>query len=344
MDAFFAAIEERDNPALRALPIVVGADPHGGKGRGVVSTANYRARAYGIHSALPISQAWRLSEKAKKRGLSPVTFRPVRMERYAEVSSHVMQTLRGFVFSVEQASIDEACFDLSSCESYSVAEEVCRKIKHAIREEEQLRASVGIGPNKLIAKIASGMSKPDGLTVVREKDVMAFLAPPPVRNIPGIGLKTEHELSKIGVKTIKDMRQFSQDEVRAVFGKGGADFYEKIRGRDETPVEENYEIKSIGEQETFEHDTRDSPFLIERVKAICKDVMRRISAEGFTHFRRVVLMVRFAVLRPNRAVVRSWRRRATRGCWKRRRGSSSCPSLTSGRILKGNRYALSAYV
>ncbi len=294
MDAFFAPIEERDNPSLRDLPIVVGADPRGGKGRGVVSTANYRARAYGIHSALPISQAWRLSERAKKQGLPLVTFRPVCMERYAEVSSHVMQTLRRFVFSVEQASIDEAYFDLSSCESYSVAEEVCRKIKHAIREEEQLTASLGIGPNKLIAKIASGMSKPDGLTLVREKDVIAFLAPLPVRTIPGIGPKTEHELAKIGVKTIKDMRQFSQEELRAAFGKRGADFYEKIRGRDETPVEENYELKSIGEQETFEHDTRDLPFLIERVKAICEDVMRRVSAEGFTHFGRVVLSVRFA--------------------------------------------------
>lgn len=294
MDAFFAAIEERDNPSLRDLPIVVGADPRGGKGRGVVSTANYRARAYGIHSALPISQAWRLSETAKKRGLPPVMFRPVSMERYAEVSSHVMQTLRRFVFLVEQAGIDEAYFDLSSCESYSAAAAVCRKIKNGIRDEEHLTASVGIGPNKLIAKIASGMEKPNGLTVVREEKVAAFLAPLPVRTIPGIGPKTESELAKLGVKTIKDLRRYSREELRAVFGKRGADFYEKARGRDETPVEENYEIKSIGEQETFEQDTRDVRFLTDRLRAICRDVIGRMAAEGSTHFRTAVLTVRFA--------------------------------------------------
>ncbi len=294
IDAFFAAVEERDNPLLCGLPIVVGADPRGGKGRGVVSTANYKAREYGIHSGLPISKAWRQSEAARKRGSPPVAFLPARMERYAEVSTHVMETLRRFAFLVEQASIDEAYFDLSSCESYTFAEEICHKIKLAIREEERLTASVGIGPNKLIAKIVSGMCKPDGLTVVREEDVTAFLAPLSVRTIPGIGPKTEAELVKIGVKTIKDMRRFSQEELRASFGKRGWGFYEKIRGRDESPLEENYEAKSIGEQETFEQDTQDSQFLVQRLKAICHDVMGRLATEGFTHFRRVVLTVRFA--------------------------------------------------
>lgn len=294
MDAFFAAIEERDNPSLSGLPIVVGADPRGGKGRGVVSTANYKAREYGIHSALPISKAWRLSEAARKDGRRPVSFLPVRMERYAEVSAHVMETLRRFIFLVEQASIDEAYFDLSSCESYRIAEEVCRKIKQAIREEERLTASVGIGPNKLVAKIASGICKPDGLTVVREEDAMDFLAPLSVRTIPGIGPKTEAELATIGVKSIKEMRRISREELRRAFGKRGSDFHDKIHGRDESPVEETCETKSIGEQETFEQDTRDSPFLVERLKALCQDVMRRLAAEGFTHFHRLVITVRFA--------------------------------------------------
>jgi DNA polymerase IV (DinB-like DNA polymerase) len=294
MDAFFAAIEERDNPSLRGLPIVVGADPRAGKGRGVVSTANYKAREYGIHSALPISKAWRLSEAARKRGNPAVTFLPVRMERYAEVSAHVMETLRRFVLVVEQASIDEAYFDLSSCESYTVAEDVCRRVKKAIRDEEGLTASVGVGPNKLIAKIASGMSKPDGLTTVREEDVLSFLSPLPVRTIPGIGPKTEAQLARIGVNTIKDIRRFSREEFRAMFGKRGSDLYEKAHGRDESPVEETYEVKSIGEQETFERDTRDSEFLVERLRAICRDVMGRLAAEGCTHFRTVVLTVRFA--------------------------------------------------
>jgi len=132
MDAFFAAIEERENPSLCGLPIVVGADPRGGKGRGVVSTANYKAREYGIHSALPISRAWWLSETARKQGQPSAMFLPVRMERYTEVSTHVMETLRRLIYLVEQASINEAYFDLSSCESYSLAEEVCRKMKRAI--------------------------------------------------------------------------------------------------------------------------------------------------------------------------------------------------------------------
>ncbi|HSN05056.1 MAG TPA: DNA polymerase IV [Nitrospira sp.] len=294
MDAFFAAIEERENPSLRGLPIVVGADPRGGKGRGVVSTANYKAREYGIHSALPISKAWRLSEAAMRQGRPPATFLPVRMERYAEVSAHVMETLRRFVFLVEPASIDEAYFDLSSCESYRLAEEVCRKMKCAIGDEEHLTASVGIGPNKLVAKIASGLRKPDGLTVVREEEVASFLAPLPVRTIPGIGPKTEVELARVGVKTVKDMRSFSQQELRGMFGKRGGDLYEKVRGRDESPVEETYEAKSVGEQETFEQDTGDSSFLTERLMAMSEDVMRRAIAEGFTHFRTVVLTVRFA--------------------------------------------------
>ena len=294
MDAFFAAIEERENPSLCGLPIVVGADPRGGKGRGVVSTANYKAREYGIHSALPISKAWWLSEAAKEHGTPPATFLPVRMERYAEVSTHVMETLRRFVYLVEQASIDEAYFDLSSCESYTLAEEVCRKMKRAIRDEERLTASVGIGPNKLIAKIASSMCKPDGLTTVREEDVAPFLAPLPVRTIPGVGPKTEAELTRIGVTIIKDMRRFSQEELRGMFGKRGLDLYQKIRGRDESPIEETYEAKSIGEQETFEQDTRDESVLVERLRAICQDVIDRLAAEGFTHFRTVVLTVRFA--------------------------------------------------
>jgi len=294
MDAFFAAVEERDNPSLRGLPIVVGADPRAGKGRGVVSTANYQAREYGIHSALPISKAWKLSEAARRKGKPPVTFLPVRMERYVEVSSHVMEILRRFAFLVEQAGIDEAYFDLSSCESYTFAEDICRKVKGAIRDEEHLTASVGIGPNKLIAKIASALHKPDGLTVVREEDATAFLAPLSVRTIPGIGPKTEAELAKMGITLVRDLRRFSSEELHGMFGKRGLDLYEKSHGRDESPIEEEYEVKSVGEQETFAQDTRDSMFLVERLTTLCHDVINRLKAEGFSCLRTVVLTVRFA--------------------------------------------------
>lgn len=294
MDAFFAAIEERDQPSLRGLPIVVGADPRGGRGRGVVSTANYKAREYGIQSALPISRAWRLSEAARRHGKPAVVFLPVAMQKYVQVSAHVMAIIRRFAPVVEQASIDEAYVDLSLVGSYSGAEEGCRQIKATIRAEEQLTASVGIGPNKLVAKIASGTRKPDGLTVVREEEAEEFLAPLPVRAIPGIGPKTEAELAKQGIGLVRDLKRFPRDELQARFGKRGLELYDKIRGRDESPIEEAYEAKSIGGQETFDQDTRDPAFLTQRLRVLCEEVMRRLSREGFTQFRTIVVTVRFA--------------------------------------------------
>lgn len=294
MDAFFAAIEERDNPALRGVPLVVGADPKQGQGRGVVSTANYKAREYGIHSALPISRAWRLSEAAKKRGQPAVVFLRVDMRKYANVSHRIMEIVRRFASHIEQASIDEAYLDLSFTDSYEQAEALCRRIKEAIRAEEGLTASIGIGPNKLIAKIASGVRKPDGLTVVRKDEAEEFLAPLPVRAIPGIGPKTEEWLAKQGIRLVQDLRRYSRDELHEMFGKRGIDLYEKARGRDDSPIEETYEAKSIGEQETFERDTLDSKVLGDRLKAMCQDVAARLAEEGDVRFRTVVLTVRFA--------------------------------------------------
>jgi DNA polymerase IV (DinB-like DNA polymerase) len=294
MDAFFAAIEERDTPALRGLPLVVGADPRGGQGRGVVSTSNYLAREYGIHSATPISTAWRLSEAARGKGKPPVTFVSVDMKKYATESERVMAIVRRFVPLVEQASIDEAYEDLSFTGSYEAAEHLGRQIKEATRAEEQLTASVGIGPNKLIAKIASGMHKPDGLTVVREDEAESFLAPLSVRAIPGIGPKTEAELAKDGIRLVKDLKRFTVEQMQALFGKRGLDLYEKIRGRDDSPVEEFYEPKSVGEQETFEQDTLDSQFLVGQLTSLCQGVIERLRREGFREFRTVALTVRFA--------------------------------------------------
>src|SRR5437899_12050718 len=155
MDAFFAAIEERDTPRFRGLPLAVGANPQEGQGRGVVSTANYKAREYGLHSALPISTAWRLSEAARKQGKPPVIFLSVDMEKYAEVSQRVMAIIRGLAPVVEEAGIDEAYADLSFAGSYEKAEAVCRDIKQAIRDRERLSASVGIVPYNIIVNSAS---------------------------------------------------------------------------------------------------------------------------------------------------------------------------------------------
>jgi DNA polymerase IV (archaeal DinB-like DNA polymerase) len=279
MDAFFAAIEERDTPAFRGVPLVVGADPLGGKGRGVASTSNYLARA---------------SETARRAGKPPVTFVSVDMPKYARVSDEIMGIVRRFVLVVEQASVDEAYGDLSFTESYEAAESLCRRLKDAILAEEQLTASVGIGPNKLIAKIASGMHKPDGLTIVREEDAESFLAPLPVRAIPGIGPKTEDMLSQRAVRLVQDLKPLTVQQLEDLLGKRGVDLYEKIRGRDDSPVEEYSEPKSIGEQETFQSDTLNSQMLLTALHVLGTGVIDRLQREGFQSFRTVVLTVRFA--------------------------------------------------
>ena len=294
MDAFFAAIEERDTPAFRGVPLVVGADPLGGKGRGVASTSNYPARAYGIHSATPISTAWRLSETARRAGKPPVTFVSVDMQKYARVSKEVMQIVRRFIPRVEQASIDEVYGDVSWTGSYEEAECVCRRLKAEIRSEEQLTSSVGIGPNKLIAKIASGWRKPDGLTVVREEEAEAFLAPLSIRVIPGIGPKTEGFLKAKSIKSVTDLRVLTLHQLEALLGKRSLDLYQKVRARDGSPVEEYSELKSIGEQETFESDTLDSQTILNQLDGLVRGVIDRLHHEGFHSFRTVVLTVRFA--------------------------------------------------
>ena len=294
MDAFFAAIEERDTPAFRGIPLVVGADPCGGRGRGVVSTSNYPARTYGIHSATPISTAWRLSEAARRAGKPPVTFVSVDMPKYRRVSDEVMQIVRRFIPKVEQASIDEVYGDVSWTESYEEAERVCRRLQEAICLEERLTASVGIGPNKLIAKIASGFQKPNGCTIVREDKVEQFLAPLSIRVIPGIGPKTEAIFMGMGIALIEELWPFSASQLEQRLGKRGIDFYKKARGWDDSSVEEYSEPKSISEQETFESDTLDSQTLLNQLDVLVQGVMERLHHEGFQSFRTVVLMVRFA--------------------------------------------------
>jgi nucleotidyltransferase/DNA polymerase involved in DNA repair len=294
MDAFFAAVEELDHPDLRGLPLVVGADPVGGQGRGVVSTANYQARVYGIHSAMPISQAWRLSETARRRGQPAAVFLRVHYRRYREVSQRIINLLRHYSPLVEEGGIDEAYFDLSFAGSYARAEEICRKIKGEIKSQENLTASLGIGPNKLLAKIASDFHKPDGLTVVTEDEAENFLAPLPVRKIPGIGPKTEKLLARKGLTVVADLKKFSPEDLQKLFGKWGLDLYDKIRGRHYAPLQEEYEPKSVGEQETFAKDTLDLPFIFERLWLMCRSVHRSLLAEGFRNFRTVVLTVRFA--------------------------------------------------
>lgn len=293
MDAFFAAIEERDKPRIKGKPIVVGADPAGGRGRGVVSTANYKAREYGIHSAMPISTAWRLAEEARRRGEPPTVFMDGNFARYGEVSNRIMAIIRAHVPLLEEASVDEAYLDLSFTNSYGAAEKLCEKIKREIKDKEKLTSSIGIGPNKLIAKIASDFKKPDGLTVVIETEAEKFLEPMPIRKIPGIGPKTEAMFLKRSVKFIRDLKRFSEAELRGMLGKWGLALYRKARGLSDSPVVEEYEVKSIGEQETFPKDTKDPNFIAKRLKALSEAVIQRFEKSDFKTFRTVTVIVRF---------------------------------------------------
>lgn len=313
MDAFFAACEERYNPHLRGQPIVVGADPKGGRGRGVVSTANYAARKYGIHSAMPISQAWRMSEAARQKGELETIFLTGNYRLYSEVSERIMELFRRSADAFEVASIDEAYLELkpktrplsasrrrgrgnqkSETDLWREAEEQAKKIKKEILEKEGLTCSVGIGPNKLIAKIASDFQKPDGLTCVRLDEVEAFIDPLPIRVIPGIGPKAEAFLHQKSIKIIHDLRGVDEEKLEEWFGKRGRELYRKARGVSDSLVSDEWTPKSIGEQETFEKDTLQPAFILERLRVIASQVFRRFQEDGFKSFRTVAVTIRFA--------------------------------------------------
>lgn len=300
MDAFFASVEERNRPRLKGLPIVVGSDPAGGKGRGVVSTANYKAREYGIKSAMPISRAWQASEAAKKQGKPGVVFLDGNFGAYEEVSGNIIGIVRKYVPLIEQASVDEAYLDLSFTGSYSAAEKLCIKIKKEIKDKEKLTCSIGVGPNKLIAKIAVDMHKPDGITVVGDDDekkcaqlAEKFLEPLSIRKIPGIGPKSEEVFSKMRIRTIADAKKLSQGDLYEMMGERGLDLYDKLRGRDIDPIVEEYAVKSIGEQETFSTDTKDFQLVNERLKDICGGVFQRFGKSEFKSYKTVAITVRF---------------------------------------------------
>ncbi len=297
MDAFYAAVEAQANPALRGRPLVVGADPRGGRGRGVVTTASYAARRHGIRSAMPISRAWRLAEAARARGEPEIIFVRDNHPLYREVSARIMAIVGAGADVWEEASVDEAYLDLSSLSSFAAAAERARSLKAEIGRREGLTCSIGIGPNKLVAKIASDFQKPDGLTVVEPAAVLAFLGPLPIRVIPGIGPKTERVLHDRGIRSVEDLRRLERGELVAAFGRWGEDLYDRARGLSDSPVSNEWEPKSVGEQETFEVDTLERAFVLERLGALARDVFARLGREGFRACRTVTVTVRFSNFR-----------------------------------------------
>ena len=299
MDAFYAAVEEHLNPALRGVPVAVGADPKNGKGRGVVTTANYEARKFGIRSALPISRAWRLAEAARRRGEPATVFLRPNMSLYREVSNRIMEILQRFADAYEEASIDEAYLDVSSLGDFTVASDRMLSVKAEIREREGLGCSVGIGPNKLIAKIASGHQKPDGLTIVPPDRVADFLNPLPIRVIPGIGPKSESFLHGRNIRTVANLCQVQEATLMEWFGKSGRRLFEKARGIDDSEVSNEWTRKSLGEQETFDEDTRSQAIVADRLALMAERILAKLRGKEFNGFRTVTLTVRFSDFQTN---------------------------------------------
>jgi DNA polymerase IV (DinB-like DNA polymerase) len=285
MDSFFASVEVRENPPLKGKPVVVGADPKEGTGRGVVSTCSYEARKYGVRSAMPVSTAYRLCPEC--------IFLPVNMQLYKKTSANVMNIMREYSDKFQQVSIDEAYLDISPVGSYEDAESVGREIKERIFQAEGLTCSVGIGPGKVIAKIASGMNKPAGITVVRPDGIRDFLDPLPVDSIPGIGKKTKLKLEKHGIITIKDLLGCDIQELKDAFGKHGIMMHRLARGIDDSEVREKEGQKSIGKQITYPEDVSDTSVLISDLSNLCENVQTRLELRGYS-CRTVTVKIRYA--------------------------------------------------
>jgi DNA polymerase-4 len=274
MDAFFAAVEQRDRPELRGKPVIVGADPRGGHGRGVVSTASYEARRFGVASAMPISEAWRRCPQG-------VYLHPD-MEKYARESERIMEVFHRFTDLVEPISIDEAFLDVTgSARAMGTGEEIGRKLKDSIRRETELAASVGVATSMLVAKIASDMRKPDGLVIVPPGTEASFLAPLPVRRLWGVGPKMEDVLAKLGVVTIGDLAALAPARLERRLGTHGFDLQRLARGEDDRAViSEGAEAKSLGQEHTYGQDTSDPERLRATLLQIADGVAGRLRAHG----------------------------------------------------------------
>jgi len=273
MDAFYAAIEVLDHPEWRGLPLVVGSPPDQ---RGVVSTCSYEARRYGIHSAMPSRTAGKLCPHA--------IFVPPRMERYTEVSARIMTILEESTPLVEPLSLDEAFLDISGVlRIRGDAVTIARELKARIKTRTGLTASVGVAPNKFLAKMASDINKPDGLTVVpaTEPGIIKFLAPLPVTKIWGIGKVTGARLEKEGIRVIGQLQALDRRALERLFGKAGAaDIADLARGRDSRPVITHWEEKSISNEHTFAHDEPDIELVRQRLLELAEEVGGRLRKSG----------------------------------------------------------------
>jgi DNA polymerase-4 len=270
MDAFFAAVEVLDNLSLKGKPVIVG----GAKKRGVVSSASYEAREFGVHSAQPMAMAMRLCPKG--------IFRPVRMSRYKEVSEQVFEIFYRYTPLVEPLSIDEAFLDVTgSTRLFGPPEEIAKMIKWAVVDEIGITVSAGVAPSKFVAKIASDLGKPDGLIIVTEAEVKAFLESLSIDKLWGVGKVTQESLELLGIRTIGDLSRLPMDVLERQFGKHGAHLHLLSHGVDDREIELSREVKSIGHEETFADDLLDMKALRRELLSLATKVSRRLRNDGF---------------------------------------------------------------
>ena len=283
MDAFYASVEQRDRPELRGKPVIVGGRP---EERGVVAAASYEARKYGIHSAMPTARALRLCPHA-------VLLKP-RMAYYRRISERIREIFRSYTPWVEPLSLDEAFLDVTGSKRlFGPAERIGREIKRRIFEELGLTCSVGLAPNKFLAKLASDHQKPDGFTVIRPEDVEAFLRDLPIEKLWGVGPATARKLREMGLQTVGDLRYVSKEELIGRFGRWGLRLWELARGIDDRPVVPEREPKSLSRETTFPRDIYDDRGL-ERVLARLAQKVAEDLREEKRQARTVQIKVRFA--------------------------------------------------
>ncbi|MDA4125785.1 MAG: DNA polymerase IV [Thaumarchaeota archaeon] len=276
LDAFYVSAEMREHSELKGLLVVVGANPEGGKGRGVVVACSYEARKFGLKSGMPISIAYRLCPQAKY-------IRPD-WGLYERVSEEVMSTLKGFADKFEQGSIDEAFLDVSSKASdEESAARFAREVKKAVKDRHGLTCSIGAAPNKSSAKIASDRNKPDGLTVVPFDDVAGFLAPLPIRVVPGIGKKTGDFLNEKGISTIEQLQKLDGKRLLTWFGKNGVWLWGVIHGEENVEVRQQEIPKSLSVERTFKEDVRDFREVRKEAADGVSELMRRVKSAGYSY-------------------------------------------------------------
>ena len=270
MDAFYASVEQRDDPTLQTKPVVVGGKPNS---RGVVCAASYEARKFGIHSAMPMAEAFRRCPHA--------VFLPVNMPKYHDVSLKIRQIFMTYTPIVEPLSLDEAFLDVTGSTSlFGSANTIGLTIKQRIQQELNLTASVGVASNKFLAKLASDLQKPDGFVVVQPNRIQAFLDPLSVERIWGVGKKTAEQLHKLNIKTVRDLRRLELGYLTQLFGVLGSQLYQLAQGIDDRPVESERVAKSIGRETTFATNIVDRDLLETELLKIAVDVGRRLRKEA----------------------------------------------------------------